>query len=435
MTIRMNCPACKTSINVAEEKRGRKVRCRKCEEIFTVPEVNGKKKRAEESAIQSGRKIKSASPRKQDDDDGDDDRPAKNQKKQPAKTGASGMMLAVGGVAAVLLLCLVGGGGIGAYFVMFRAKPVDAAVAKAADVPENKKQQADDKQPADKVGDKQPVHKDGDKPPIVQVAAIPEGPAPASISPDVVKKVKKSSVYIKVTDATGRTGEGSGFFGLEPGVVITNAHVVGMLAANSKPPKKVEVVVYSGTKDEFKLEGMVLGADRDSDLAVLRLNNVDPSKIPAPLPVESECSLTEVQEVYILGFPMGAGLGKEITVSKSSVSSFRKDVGDGSLGQIQVNGGMTHGNSGGPVVDSRGVVVGVSVAGYDGTQLNFAVPAEKIHGMLHGRVQEIALGEAFFQGKTVKLPVKVSCLDPLARVRELKVDVWTGPAGPARAPD
>ena len=40
------------------------------------------------------------------------------------------------------------------------------------------------------------------------------------------------------------------------------------------------------------------------------------------------------------------------------------------------------------------------------------------------------LGEAFLHDKTVKLPLKIACLDPLHRFREVKVDVWTGPPGP-----
>jgi predicted Zn finger-like uncharacterized protein len=436
MAIRINCPACKAPNTVDEEKRGRKVRCRKCDEQFSVPAesaAEAKKKSAADTAIQANRKMKATAARKRyaDDDVEDENQPSKKttpKKQAPAKGSSAMMFIALGGVAVVLLFCLAGAGGVGGYFWLRSGN--EKQVAKVEPQVEDKKDK--DGKKNEPVNDKLPPDNGGDKKPIVQIAPIPDGPAPASMNPDVVKKVKKASVYVKVTDATGQTGEGSGFFGLEPGVVITNAHVVGMLGANSKPPKKVEVVIYSGTPQEFKLQALVLGADRENDLAVLRLDG-DLSKIPESLPVESDCSLTEVQGVYIFGFPLGAQLGKEITVSTSTVSSFRRDV-DGSLSQIQVNGGMHPGNSGGPIVDTRGVVVGVSVSGYRGTQLNFAVPAEKIHGMLHGRIQEIALGEAFFHDKTVKLPVKISCLDPLQRVRDLKVDVWTGPAGPSRRP-
>src|SRR5207248_15421 len=106
------------------------------------------------------------------------------------------------------------------------------------------------------------------------------------------------------------------------------------------------VVVHSGEPEEFKLPGLVLGVDRSNDLAVLR---VDPqaSPLPAPLLVDSG-KLIETQKVYIFGFPYGARLGKNITVSESSISSLRRDS-SGALSQIQVNGGMHQGNSGGPV--------------------------------------------------------------------------------------
>jgi S1-C subfamily serine protease len=64
----------------------------------------------------------------------------------------------------------------------------------------------------------------------------------------------------------------------------------------------------------------------------------------------------------VFGFPFGKQLGKNITVSKTSVSSLRKKP-NGTLQDIQVNGGMHPGNSGGPVVDAMGQVVGVATLG------------------------------------------------------------------------
>src|SRR5262249_20087611 len=115
------------------------------------------------------------------------------------------------------------------------------------------------------------------------------------------------------------------------------------------------------------------------DLAVLSLQG-DLSRLPPPLPVASAAELTELQNVYIFGLPFGTQLGKAITVSKSSVSALRRS--GGVLKQVQVNGGMNPGNSGGPVTDARGVVVGVSVAGITGTQINFAVPGDFIRPLV-----------------------------------------------------
>jgi hypothetical protein len=262
-------------------------------------------------------------------------------------------------------------------------------------------------------------------------AQAPKAAPPASIAPESVKKVKKATAYLKVVAGDGETAEGSGFFAMEPGIVLTNAHVVGMLGKTSKPPRSIDVVIGSGEADEVAVKARVVGVDRANDLAVLKVDG-DKKRWPAPLTVELDMSnLSELQKVYIFGFPLGSGLGKEITASESSISSFRKDR-DGALFQIQLNGGLHPGNSGGPIVDSRGVVVGVAVSGIRGTQLHFAVPGDKIRGIVEGRVQDVLLGQPYRDKEQVKLPVKIACLDPLDRIRTVEVQMWTGPMGRPR---
>lgn len=252
--------------------------------------------------------------------------------------------------------------------------------------------------------------------------------APLQIAAAATQKVKQSTAYLKVTLPNGEVAEGSGFFALAPGLVVSNAHVVGMLRGKEKP-KEVEVVVHSGEPEEFRRQAQVLGVDQANDLAILRING-ETDGLPTPLTVEFASSLAELQKVYIFGFPFGSRLGKNITVSESSISSLRK--GPDGLKDIQVNGGMHPGNSGGPVVDTRGVVIGVAVAGIRGTQINFAVPGAKIRGLLDGRVQETRIGEPYLADKQATLPFSLTCLDPLGRIKKIRLDLWTGLMGPAR---
>jgi tetratricopeptide (TPR) repeat protein/S1-C subfamily serine protease len=257
------------------------------------------------------------------------------------------------------------------------------------------------------------------------------GSAPAVIGAETTRKVKEATCFLRVRLVNGNTLEGSGFFGAEPGLVLTNAHVLGMRAPGSAPPAQVSVVVHSGEPEEFTLQAKVLGVDRENDLGVLRVTAAPGRPLPAPLPVEGTRVLGLVQKVYIFGFPFGASLGKNITVSESSVSSIRKDA-DGVATQVQVNGGMHPGNSGGPVVDSRGVVVGVAVAVIRGTQINFAVPGERVQEVLRGRAAQTQLCEAFLDQGQVKVPVRISFLDPLERIHTVKLQVWAGKASAGR---
>jgi S1-C subfamily serine protease len=252
--------------------------------------------------------------------------------------------------------------------------------------------------------------------------------ADSALPAATLKAVKSATVLLNVTQPDSETVQGSGFFAVEPNLVLTNAHVLGMLRPEGRPPQRIDVVVRSGQPDEKTLPGQVLGVDRSTDLAVLRVTGKD---LPEPLRVVSAKDLTETQTVYVFGFPFGKELGKEITVSSSSVSSLRRD-GSNTLPKVQVNGGMNPGNSGGPVVDPEGRVVGVAVSGIRQTQINFAVPGDYVHVILNGRVTGLEVGYPYRDGDAVKAPVTARLLDPLDRVKQVSLQVWTGDPGQPR---
>ena len=261
------------------------------------------------------------------------------------------------------------------------------------------------------------LKKSSENPPVA-----PDGTLPRT----VLDRVKSATVFIRVmmTDSKGMSG--SGFFGGNKDLILTNAHVVGMKQSDVRP-KQIDIVMNSGESNEVTFSGEVLTVDRASDLAVLRIRPLPgKSNAPRPEPLTMADSVPqETQQVFIFGFPLGEQLGKSITVAKSSVSSLRKDP-EGRLDQIQVNGGMHHGNSGGPVVDAAGNLIGVAVAGIEGTQINFAVPAERVGAILDGRLGSITTGEPQLRGDQMVVPVEVTSLDPLNHIRDLKLDWWWG---------
>lgn len=158
-----------------------------------------------------------------------------------------------------------------------------------------------------------------------------------------------STDYLQSMVMTIRVGQGhgSGFFIGNEGLLLTNAHVVG--SANS-----VQVVSSNG----LEIEGKVIARDTGRDIAIVK----SPLKPSSVMHINTS-DLAVAQEVYAIGTPMDEGL--KSTITKGIISGFRNDPASG-LRFIQADVAISPGNSGGPLVDSLGSVVGVSVAKYQG---------------------------------------------------------------------
>jgi serine protease Do len=171
--------------------------------------------------------------------------------------------------------------------------------------------------------------------------------------------------------------KGAGFIINADGTVITNNHVV-------KDAKTVSVTLSDGHSYPAK----IIGTDPKTDLAVLRI------QAGHPLPyVELGDSSTVVpgQWVVALGNPFGlAG-----TVTAGIVSALGRDIGDGPYDRfIQIDAPINEGNSGGPLFDQRGQVIGINTAILTPTGgsvgIGFAIPSNEVK---HVVTQLIASGK------------------------------------------
>ena len=162
------------------------------------------------------------------------------------------------------------------------------------------------------------------------------------------------------------SGTGSGVILRSDGHIITNAHVV----ADSE---QIEVTLASGDK----LSGQVVGADIETDVAVIKVDRND-------LPAAVIGSVKDVQ-VGETAIAIGSPLGLEQSVTAGIISALgrRVDRGDQSplYDMIQTDAPVTQGNSGGALVDGRGAVVGINAAiaaspevGAEG--IAFAIPVD-----------------------------------------------------------
>jgi predicted Zn finger-like uncharacterized protein len=161
MAIRITCPGCKTSLTLNEDKRGRKVRCRNCENVLNVPAANGSKRKTEDAEVtQTDRKlkVKAAPAPEEEEQDEEERRPAKKKKKgKKAKKGLSPILLMTGVAVGVVLLVGVGGS---AYYLT-RSNPQRNRQADVEDNNPNNKPGAPGGNQQAKVEDNNPNNKPG----------------------------------------------------------------------------------------------------------------------------------------------------------------------------------------------------------------------------------------------------------------------------------
>jgi len=199
----------------------------------------------------------------------------------------------------------------------------------------------------------------------------------------VVERVGDAVVSLAVSAQRSREGQGSGVVFTPDGYVLTNAHVVD-------GAKKITARLTDGRT----LEASVVGADPSNDLAVVR---VSAGSLPY-VEVGSSRALRVGQLVVAIGNP----LGFQSTVTAGVVSALNRSMRsrEGRLIEniVQHTAPLNPGNSGGPLVDSRGRLVGVNTAIIAFAQgISFAVPADTVSWVVpqilaHGRVRRAYLG-------------------------------------------
>lgn len=179
------------------------------------------------------------------------------------------------------------------------------------------------------------------------------------------------------TDQFGQpqSGEalGTGFVVDKEGNILTNAHVVD---ENGQRADSVSIVFNKGGSETQRVKGTLVGVDVGSDIAVIK---VDPNGVSLkPLPLGDSDKVAVGEPVVAIGNPLGFDFSISSGIVSATGRSMQADNGQTIPNVIQTDAAINRGNSGGPLIDNQGKVIGINerIASQGGGNegLGFAIP-------------------------------------------------------------
>jgi S1-C subfamily serine protease len=194
----------------------------------------------------------------------------------------------------------------------------------------------------------------------------------------IIQKAKQATALVDV-----QSREFGSAFCVDPaGLFVTNAHVIKGAVAGGH----VSLVLQPGESTQQVIQARIVRSDEKQDLALLSAEGGRDHFVP--LELGNAGKLYETASVTAFGFPFGRMLAEQrgatsypnVTVSMGHVTSLRKLNGE--LQHIQLDASLNPGNSGGPVLDGTGQVIGIVQAGIYGSGVNLAIPVDKLDTLL-----------------------------------------------------
>lgn len=193
--------------------------------------------------------------------------------------------------------------------------------------------------------------------------------------PEIVEKVSPATVSIFImSPGNGSTdtavSSGSGFIITEDGYIVTNAHVVDSVLTNKTYHVAVDIPGH-----EEMIDASIVGTDVQTDIAIIKLDEA--GKYPTVILGDSG-TLRVGELVVAIGNPLGTLQG---TVTAGVVSAVDREMNNNgySMMLLQTDASINQGNSGGPLINSFGEVIGVTNAKMGSAEgLGFAIPISSV---------------------------------------------------------
>ena len=233
-----------------------------------------------------------------------------------------------------------------------------------------------------------------------------------SVSKGVVSIVTSTTQRSLLSSESSTTAAGTGFILSSDGYIATNKHVVS--GAN-----KIGVLLDDGTAFE---DVELIGTDPLNDFAIIKIKN---AKDLTPIKLGDSKTITAGQQVIAIGNALGAyqnsvtsgiisGKGRSLTATDSSRTQY-ETLSD----MIQTDAAINGGNSGGPLLNAAGEVIGINTAyASQGNNVGFAIPISSVKGIINSVLNGHGFERAVIGVRYVNLTPSIA--------KEKKLDVTHG---------
>ena len=217
-------------------------------------------------------------------------------------------------------------------------------------------------------GDTYVVREGGGDGSVTQISSGSEGVAarplpgndfdPASIYRERAEGVVTVYAIFREGDAPGNQAQGSGFIVSDEGYVLTNSHVITTAGEGEGQPRQA-IRAYVEFRDGDRAEAEVVGFDLYDDVGVLK---IDPdAKELRPVPLGDSAEVTVGEPVAAIGSPFGQESSLSVGVVSATERSIPSLTSRYSLvDAIQTDAPINRGNSGGPLLNARGLAIGIN---------------------------------------------------------------------------
>lgn len=447
MATSLRCPECDALLRIAGAPvRGQEITCPKCGSEFD-PSVaenqsstrQSKSSRNEDRDDEEETSRNSAPKSQREDDEANDKKPRKTRKKKKRQKKDNRLLIGLAGGGALLICGLI-------VWLVSGHKPAiqeETASTEPAPPPTNTNPTPVKKETSTKPAEQK-------SPPNSNLLTSTNSPPTTNGDPpkESTDKTQRATVFIQ-GPSSGSNSSGSGFIVKSTGdsaYIVTNYHIVqpgaeapAEGARQVKPPQKppanqnhppsrppayrpplhhgigphftlpptgtpslppmvkpsLTVILYRGMPDEQSITTNDLVAfDDEADLAVVRITGV--RNLPAAIDPTEDAANVESTPISIFGFPGGS---KNVAIGNDSIARVSRDQNN-EISKLQINGELDHGNSGGPVTDTQGRLVGVATSTASDKHV---IPTAKINQMFRGSIRSAFVAQWKQQGHVVEL--------------------------------